>query len=40
MLQDISMTSDSKVPSLEDFKNISKMINQDDQMTVQKKEEV
>jgi hypothetical protein len=33
---DISMTSDSEVPSLEDFKNISKMINQDDQTTVQK----
>jgi hypothetical protein len=33
------MTSHSKAPSSEDFKNISKMINQDDQMTVQKKQE-
>jgi predicted RNase H-like nuclease (RuvC/YqgF family) len=32
------MMSHSKDPSLEGFKNISKMINQDDQMTVQKKQ--
>ena len=35
-LQDFSILSDSKAPSSEDFKDISKMILQDNQKSVQK----